>query len=249
MGATNFKMRLDEKFYLSENNVPFKEFFNFGMSVDCVLFGYKNGEVRVLLIERGADPFKHFWALPGDLVTADLTLEDAASNVLYRLTGLENIFMEQFQAFSEVQRHPVGRVITVGYYALVRSENHKPVASAWATESKWFNINKLPELAFDHKSILDLAISTLKRKVRNEPIGFELLPPKFTLLELQKLYEALLGYKFDKPNFRKKLLSMNLLIPLDEVQTNVSHRPAKLFKFDPARYKTLKEEGFHFDLQ
>jgi 8-oxo-dGTP diphosphatase len=156
--------------------------------------------------------------------------------------------MEQFFTFGSVDRHPVGRVITVGYYSLVKSHDYHPIASSWAKSTKWFNINDLPDLAFDHREILDEGIQTLKRKVRYRPVGFELLPSKFTLLELQALYEALLGYKFDKPNFRKRILSMDLLVPLNEVQENVSHRPAKLFKFDEKRYNALRTEGFAFEL-
>ena len=237
-------MKRHHKYFLSENNIPFSEFLKFGLSVDCVVFGYQKGEVKVLLIQRGAEPFKGTWALPGDLVSPEEALDESANRILKHLTGLENIFMEQFYTFGSVDRHPVGRVATIGYYSLVKSENYEPIASSWADKIEWININNPQDLAFDHKEILDKGIETLKRKVRTEPVGFELLPDKFTLLELQGLYEALLGYKFDKPNFRKKILGMNLLVPLAEVQSNVSHRPAKLFKFDEQRYKELKKEGF-----
>jgi 8-oxo-dGTP diphosphatase len=236
------------KYYLTENNLPIKDFLQFGLSVDCVVFGYQKGEVKVLLVERDAEPFKGSWALVGDLVHPDADLTESAHEILSNLTGLTNIFMEQFYTFGTVKRHPVGRVITVGYYSLVRSIDHHPVASSWAKSTKWFNIDDLPELAFDHREILEKGIRTLKRRVRYRPVGFELLPSKFTLLDLQALYEALLGYKFDKPNFRKKILSMDLLVQLDEVQENVSHRPAKLFQFDEARYEELLKEGFAFDI-
>lgn len=235
-------------YFLSENNVPFREFFNFGLSVDCVVFGYVAGDIKVLLIQRDADPFKGCWALPGDLVPIDQDLADSASFVLRKLTGLENIFMEQFHSFGKVDRHPAGRVATVGYYSLVNSDNYHPVASAWVKQTKWFSIKDLPALAFDHTSILDTAIKTLKHSVRYRPVGFELLPAKFSLQELQSLYEALLDVKFDKPNFRKKILSMDLLVQLNEVQSNVSHRPAKLFSFDEKRYLTLRKDGFAFDI-
>lgn len=241
-------MNQTNKFFLSENNVPFKEYFNFGISVDCVVFGYVADEIKVLLVQRDAEPFKGSWALPGDLVPMDEDLADSASNVLRKLTGLENIFMEQFHTFGSVHRHPAGRVATVGYYSLVKSDNYHPVASSWVKETKWFSIKELPELAFDHQVILDKSIRTLKRRVKYRPVGFELLPEKFTLLELQALYEALLDFKFDKPNFRKKILSMDLLIQLDEVQADVPHRPAKLFQFDETRYRELRKEGFAFDI-
>jgi 8-oxo-dGTP diphosphatase len=235
-------------YFLSENNIPFQEFFQLGLSVDCVVFGHHNNQLRVLLIERGAEPFKGQWALPGDLVPIDQDLEESASDVLTKLTGLKDIFMEQFYTFGELNRHPAGRVATVAYYSLVNSDKYQPVASSWANNTKWFSIDDLPELAFDHSNIVSRAIRTLKRRVRYRPVGFELLPKKFTLLELQSLYETLLATKFDKPNFRKKILSMDLLIPLDEVQSNVSHRPAKLFMFDEQRYNKLREEGFSFGI-
>jgi 8-oxo-dGTP diphosphatase len=241
-------MKKTNQFFLSENNVPFQEYFGFGLSVDCVVFGYRERELRVLLIERGAGPYKGYWALPGDLVAMDQDLRDSASDVLTRLTGLTNIFMEQFYTFGSKDRHPAGRVATVAYYSLVNSEKYQPVASSWAESTRWFSIDELPDLAFDHSKILDRAIDTLKTRVRYRPVGFELLQEKFTLLELQALYETLLRVKFDKPNFRKRILSKNLLIQLDEVQENVSHRPAKLFKFDEDRYHKLKQDGFSFDI-
>jgi len=241
-------MNKTNKYFLSENNVPFQDFFNFGMSVDCVVFGYVAEEIKVLLVQRDAEPFLGSWALPGDLVPMDEDLADSASNVLSKLTGLEDIFMEQFHTFGSVDRHPAGRVATVGYYSLVKSDNYHPVASSWVKETQWFSIKELPELAFDHHIILDKAIRTLKRRVKYRPVGFELLPEKFTLLELQALYEALLDFKFDKPNFRKRILSMDLLVHDGEFQSDVPHRPAKLFQFDEKRYKQLRKEGFAFDL-
>jgi len=236
------------KFYLSENDTPLKDYFVFGLSVDCVVFGYHEGKIRVLLIERDAEPYRGSWALPGDLVSPKDDLLFSANSVLTKLTGLKNIFMEQFLTFGSVNRHPAGRVATVGYYSLVKSDNYDPVASSWAKSLKWFDIRELPELAFDHDRILDKGIRTLQRRVRYRPVGFELLPNKFTLKELQVLYEALLEVEFDKPNFRKKILSMDLLVQLDELETNVSHRPAKLFRFDEQKYKILRSEGFNFDI-
>ena len=239
---------MSKKYYLSENNLPFSDFFQFGLSVDCVVFGYNQGKIQVLLIERNAEPFKGSWALPGDLVSLDLDLKEAANSVLYSLTGLKSVFLEQFHTFGKVNRHPAGRVATVGYYALINGDKYHPIASSWAKSTSWFDINNLPELAFDHEQILEYGIKTIKRRVRYKPVGFELLPKKFTLRELQDLYEAFLGYKLDKPNFRKKILSMDLLVQLDELQENVAHRTAKLFKFDENRYVELKKRGFNFEL-
>lgn len=241
-------MKSTNAYYISDYNIPIREYFVFGLSVDCVVFGYHEGEIKVLLIQRGEEPFKGHWALIGDLVDPRINLRDAANKVLEKLTGLKNIFLKQFFTFGSVDRHPLDRVVTVGYFSLVNSIKYHPIASSWAKSAEWFSINELPELAFDHQSILEKGIETLKNEVRHKPIGFELLPTKFTLLELQLLYEALLGYKFDKSNFRKKILEMNILQPLNELKENVAHRPAKLFKFDEIRYKLLEKQGFSFEL-
>jgi 8-oxo-dGTP diphosphatase len=241
-------MKGPNSYYISEYRLPINEYFIFGLSVDCVIFGYQEGEIKVLLVQRSLDPFKGHWALIGDLVEPEQNLSDAANNVLEKLTGLKEIYLKQFFTFGSVDRHPLDRVVTVGYYSLVNSMCYNPIASSWAKSAGWFNIKDLPELAFDHYDILLKGIETLKNEVRHKPTGFNLLPSKFTLLELQLLYEALLGYKFDKSNFRKKILEMKILKPLNETKKNVSHRPAKLFEFDVERYKVLEVEGFSFQL-
>ncbi len=241
-------MKIPSTYFLSDHTLPLKDYFVFGLSIDCVVFGYHEGEIKVLLVQRDVEPFKGHWALIGDLVAPTQNLQDAANNVLENLTGLKNIYMKQFFTFGTVDRHPLGRVVTVAYFSLVNSINYQPIASSWAKSAEWININNLPELAFDHYDILLKGIETLKNEVRHRPTGFELLPKKFTLLEIQLLYEALLGYKFDKSNFRKKILEMNILRPLNEVKENVSHRPAKLFEFDEKRYRALEKEGFSFEL-
>lgn len=241
-------MKNPNSYYISDFKVPINDYFVFGLSIDCVIFGYQEGEIKVLLVQRDVEPFKGSWALIGDLVDPDQNLQDVANKVLEKLTGLTNIYMKQFFTFGSVDRHPLGRVVTVAYFSLVNSMNYKPIASSWAKSAKWFNIHDLPELAFDHCNILLKGIETLKNEVRQKPIGFELLPPKFTLLELQLLYEALLGCKFDKSNFRKKILEMNILKPLNEAKDKVSHRPAKLYKFDEKRYRELEKVGFSFSL-
>lgn len=241
-------MNNTETYYTNQTSHSIHNLLSFGLSIDCVVFGYHNGEVKVLLVERDIEPFKGSWALTGDLVSPSVDLTKAASEVLSSLTGLKNIFLEQFTTFGSIDRHPAGRVVTVGYFSLVKSTAQEPLALSWAKSSKWFNINNLPNLAFDHREILDKGLEILKRGVRYRPVGFELLPNKFTLLELQDLYEALLGCSFDKPNFRKKILGMDLLVPLNEVESNVAHRPAKLFKFDRERYLHLQKEGLVFDI-
>lgn len=225
-----------------------KKYFNNAFSVDCVVFGFTEGELDVLLIKRGADPYEGLYAIPGDLVDPDEDLDGASKRVLKDLTGLDDVYLEQVGAFGEPDRHPFGRVITVAYYSLIKIEEYSVKASSWATEAHWRDVNTLPKLAFDHSDIVEAAKNQLKDKVRKEPIGFELLPEEFTLSQLQDLYEAVLQQDFDKRNFRKKILSMNLLTDTGRLQDNVSHRPAKLFKFDMEKYESLRVRGFSFEL-
>ncbi len=210
-------------------SIPINEFFRCALSVDCTIIGYDKGDLKILLIKRGAEPFKGQWALPGDLMYPYENLDQAAERVLSHLTGLEDVYMDQVKVFGEVNRHPVGRVITVGYYSLVNIQDYKPKASAWAHQLDWHLVDELPELAFDHNQIVTAALTVLKERIWKDEIGFELLPEKFTLGQIQALWETILQEKFDKANFRKKLLSSQSLIPLNENQQNVSHRPAKLY--------------------
>jgi 8-oxo-dGTP diphosphatase len=228
--------------------IPLREFFTLGVSVDCVVFGYDGAGLKVLVIERGVEPYRHKWALPGDLVYPHEDLDPAAKRILMDLTGLGDIFMQQIKSFGDVYRHPMGRVITIAYMGLVRIEKYSAQPSFWADRVNWCSLDELHHLAFDHQQILDKALEKLKVRVRREPLGFELLPSKFTLNELQGLYEAVLDKTFDKGNFRKKIQSMNLLQALKESQKNVAHRPARLYRFDPERYEELKERGFSFEL-
>ena len=218
------------------------------ISVDCVIFGFGLEDLKVLLIERGLpnglEPSaKRTLMLPGDLVRDDENLDQSGMRVLKALTNLENIYLEQFGAFGDPQRvrkasdlawlrsmreDPDARVITVGYYSLVRLDKFQPAPSYYARSAEWVSILDVPELAFDHNVILETALGHLKYKARVEPIGFELLPQKFTLGQLQKLYEAILGANLDKRNFRRKIMSRGILGELDEKQTGVPHKPAKL---------------------
>jgi 8-oxo-dGTP diphosphatase len=218
------------------------------LSVDCIIFGFDDHEVKILLIERAAEPSKGMWALPGGFVEPEEDLDNAAKRILEELTGLSNIYMEQVMTFGEVDRYPLGRVISVAYYALVKIEDYKLRAASLASDARWHSISKAPTLVFDHNKILLAGEEKLKRRVRYQPIGFELLPKKFTLTQLQKLYEAILGVTLDKRNFRKKMLSMDLIIKLDESETNVAHRAARYFKFDKNKYKALQSKGFIFEV-
>ena len=230
------------------NHPEIGEYFSFGISVDCVVFGYDGKDVKVLLIERGTDPYRGFQAIPGDLVHPREDAVTATQRVLRDLTGLKDVYLEQLQTFASVNRHPLGRVATIAYYSLLKIGDYNPRPSSWATAAQWTRIQDLGDMAFDHKEIFNAALERLQTKVRQKPIGFELLPEEFTLADLQHLYETLLNTEFDKANFRKKILAMDLLIALDKTQKAVRHRPARLYRFDPARYEALSKRGFHFEL-
>ena len=218
------------------------------LTVDCVVFGFDGGDLKVLLIQRALEPFKGRWALPGGFVRVDEMLDDAARRELEEETGLKNVFLEQLYSFGKVDRDPRERVVSVAYFALVKLSDHRARAATDAANAKWFPVSKVPKLAFDHADILAAAKSRLTGKVRYQPIGFELLPPKFTLSQLQGLYEAALETRLDKRNFRKKVLSFGLLAPLKETQMTGRHRPAQLFRFEAEKYEKLKQRGFNFEL-
>lgn len=223
-----------------------KDFFKMAFSVDCVVFGFDGNELKILLIKRGEDPFFEYWALPGNLVYLDENIDDAAARVLTELTGLENVYLEQVETFGDVGRHPLGRVITTAFYSLVNIDDLSVHPHSHVEKVGWVPVSKVKQLAFDHNKILDACFNKLKKMVRGRPIGFELLPPKFTLSELQRLYESILEQELDKRNFRKKMLSMNILVELEEYQEGVAHRPARLYKFDEIGYERFVQEGFSF---
>src|SRR5437016_4679975 len=217
------------------------------LTVDCVVFGFDEGELKVLLIQRALEPFKGRWALPGGFVRVDETLDKAARRELAEEAGLKDVFLEQLYTFGAVDRDPRERVVSVGFYALVKQAAYDTKAATDANDARWFPMSKVPKLAFDHADILATALARLKSKVRYQPIGFELLPRRFTLSQLQHLYEAVLETKLDKRNFRKKLLSFCLLVPLKETQMAGRHRPAQLFRFDADKYEKLKKRGVVFE--
>jgi 8-oxo-dGTP diphosphatase len=218
------------------------------LTVDCVVFGFDEDEFKVLLIQRGLEPFKGRWALPGGFVRVDETLDEAARRELEEETGLKNVFLEQLYTFGGVHRDPRERVVSVTHYALVKLSDHEAKAATDAANAEWFAVSTLPKLAFDHAEIAAMALARLQSKVRYQPIGFELLPPKFTLSQLQHLYEVILGAELDKRNFRKKVLGFGLLVPLNETHQSGRHRPARLFRFDADKYEKLRKRGFNFEL-
>ena len=219
------------------------------LTVDCVVFGLDDEDLKVLLIQRDLEPFAGQWALPGGFVNVGESIDDAARRELTEETGLRRVFLEQLYTFGSPGRDPREHVVSVAYYALVRLSDHRVHAATDARDAAWFGVDDVPRLAFDHHRILKVAHERLQGKVRYQPIGFELLPAKFPLRSLQHLYEVILERELDKRNFRKKILSMGLLEELDEIETDVAHRAARLYRFDKKKYRRLVREGLHFEIQ
>lgn len=219
------------------------------LSIDTVVFGFENAELYVLLVKHAEGPSEGTWALPGGYIRYDESVEDAAYRILTDQTAVSDIYLEEMKTFGAVDRYPLARVITVAYYALVNKESFTLAKGAGVSDVKWFNVHNIPkEMAFDHGEILEEAFKRLKHRVQYEPIGFSLLPVKFTLLQIKQLYECILERELDKSNFRKKLIRMNLLIPCNEKQKDVAHRAARLYRFDEQVYNNLLKKGFVFEL-
>jgi len=215
------------------------------VTVDIVIFTLRECSLQVLLVKRGVPPFEGQYAIPGGFIRGDESLEEAALRELHEETGVRNVFLEQLYTFGDPKRDPRGRVITVAYYALIASDKLSLVAGADAAEAQWFPASGVPPLAFDHKSILDYALERLRNKLEYTTVGFQLLPEKFTLGQLQSVYEAILGRPLDKRNFRRKLALLGILKPLREWQ-RTGRKPAQLFRFAAARFEKLKDKGILF---
>lgn len=215
------------------------------VTTDCVIFGFDGSELQVLLIERGIEPFKGKWAFPGGFLNMDETAGEGAMRELKEETGLENAYIEQFNTYSEPGRDPRERVITIAHYALVRIQEVK--GGDDAAKAQWFPIDEVPQLAFDHDKILRDAMRKLRERIHFEPIGFELLPEKFTMRELQILYESILGVKFDRRNFAKKMMHYELLNQLDETIRPTAKRDALLYSFNKDNYELFKKKGFQLE--
>ncbi len=224
------------------------KYFTAAITVDNVIFGFDQGDLKVLLVKRLEEPHLGEWGLPGDFVQPQENLTDAPVRVLSELTGLSEVYLEQVSSFGDVDRHPSGRVITIAYYSLINLTNTRFRRHIKQDVTKWVNIRDLRPLPFDHTQIVLTCIERLKLHVRRKPIGFELLPPKFTLSELQSLYEAVLNRDLDKRNFRKKIMGMKILVDVAEYQEGVAHRPAKLYQFDKEKYEEFQSEGFVFEI-
>lgn len=218
------------------------------LTTDCVVFGLDENDLKVLLIQRGIAPFKAKWALPGGFIQVGEDVDTCARRELQEETGLKKIFLEQLATFGKPKRDPREHVVTVAYYALVNLIDHTPTAATDADNAAWFALDDLPKLAFDHAEILKAAKERLQGKVRYQPIGFELLPEKFTLTQLQKLYELILELALDKRNFRKKVTKLDILEETDEVEQDVARRAARLYRFDRSRYESLLKQGINFEL-
>lgn len=201
------------------------------VTVDVLIFTIQDNRLKIILVKRGIKPFKGMWAIPGGFVKEEEGLDDAAFREMAEETGVKDVYLEQLYSFGDPKRDPRGRVITVAYFALIPSDPIKLKATADVTEAEWFPVNKLPKLAFDHKKIIDYAIERLKNKIEYSNIAHGLLPNRFRLSELQKVYEIILGHKLDKRNFRKKMLSLGLLKETGERELEGAHRPAMLYQF------------------
>lgn len=218
-----------------------------GITIDCVIFGFNKENLEVLLVQHAVGESVGKWGLVGGWLLTQETADSAAQRILYELTSVNNIYLEQLKAFTDPKRVVELRVITIGYYTLVNKENYNIKAGVALREAKWYKIDEVPNLIFDHNEILDFSLAQLRNRVRQAPVGFNLLPEKFTLLQLMHLYEEILGIELDKSNFRRKILHMKLLVALDEKQKDVSHRAAKLYKFDSEIYEKLTQKGFNFE--
>ena len=221
------------------------------VAVDAIVFGYsKTDGVSVLLIQRKYEPFKGQWAIPGGFVLEDESLEEAVARELQEETGVEVNYMEQLYTFGIPKRDPRQRVVSIAYFGLVNTSQYRELkASTDAANARWFNIKKLPTLAFDHKQIVQLAIERLRSKIRYQPIGFELLDKKFPFSDLEKLYAALLDREINRRNFSKKILSFDFLEETGDVsKPDGKGRPSKMYKFNERRYRELLKEGFHFEI-
>ena len=215
------------------------------VTVDIVIFTIQPEELKVLLVKRGIPPFKGQLALPGGFVHEDESLNEAARRELREETGVSDVYLEQLYSFGEPGRDPRERIITVAYYALISADRSQLAAGTDTTEAAWWPVSKLPALAFDHRKILDYALERLRNKLEYTTVGFQLLPAKFSLTELQGVYEAILGKKLDKRNFRRKIELLKILKPISEYRRG-GQRPARLYRFAAARFEKLKDKGILF---
>ncbi|MDX1544993.1 MAG: NUDIX domain-containing protein [Christiangramia sp.] len=232
-------MRKENDFYTQEDKMY--------VATDCVIFGFDEGNLKLLIFKRRVKPLLGAWSLIGSFVRIDEDVQEAAKRVLKEITGLEGVFVEELKSYGKVNRDPGYRCISIAQYALIRiGEYDKELVKRHGAD--WYDIDEVPELVLDHNQMVKDALERIKRKARYKPIGFELLPEKFTIPQLQRLYEAVYRKKLDSRNFRKKVLSLKVLIKLDEKDKTTSRRGAFLYKFDYKNYQKLLKEGFNFEI-
>ncbi|MGY5355675.1 NUDIX hydrolase [Wenyingzhuangia sp. IMCC45467] len=217
------------------------------LAVDCIIFGFDDEDLKVLLIKRDFEPEKGKWSLMGGFLKANETLDDAADRILHRLTGVHDIYQEQLYSFSDLDRDPVARTISTSFYAIIDIEKHNQELTQ-QYNAQWFSLSEIPDLIFDHNRMVQKAIKRLRRRTSINPIGFELLPEKFTMRQLQKLYEAILDKKLDKRNFINKINSMDILIKLKEKDMTSSTKGSFLYMFDQEKYDKKRGDNFYLKL-
>ena len=231
--------RLQKDFYTKNDKMY--------VATDCIIFGFDEGKLKLLIFKRRVEPLKNSWSLIGSFVKLNEDVAQAAKRVLKEITGLGNVFMEELKSYGKAERDPGYRSISIGQYALIRLDDYdKKLVQKHGAH--WYEIDKVPTLVLDHNQMVEDALERLKRKARYKPIGFELLPEKFTIPQLQQLYEAIYQKDLDARNFRKKVLSLNVLVKLDEKDKSTSRRGAFLYKFDYKNYQELLESGYDFKI-
>jgi 8-oxo-dGTP diphosphatase len=230
---------------LSAIQTEVKSINRIALSVDCVIFGFDENKLKVLLIRSDLKKYQGKWSLLGDLVNPKEELDAAASRILKQRTGLSDVYLEQVRTFGALNRHPAGRVVTVAYCSLINIQHHK--LKILDNELHWHDVDDIADLAFDHKQVFDTSFEQLQRRIQEHPLGFSLLPKKFSLRELQNLYEAILNTKMDRRNFRKKFFAMDFLIDINEMEQDVPHRPGKLYKFNYEKYEKKKKKWVGID--
>jgi 8-oxo-dGTP diphosphatase len=216
------------------------------VAVDCIIFGFDGENLKILLIKRDFEPEKGQWSLMGGFIDSAETSDQAASRVLNTLTGLENIYLEQLKCYSEVEREPTARIISISYYALINIEKNIQINEKYS--AKWFDLQDFPSLIFDHNEMVADAVLRLRRRASTRPIGFELLPEKFTMKDLQSLYEAIFNEQYDKRNFISKINALDILVKTEEKDMTSSKKGSFLYRFDEEEYNKKIAEGFMFKI-
>ncbi|MDX2430045.1 MAG: NUDIX domain-containing protein [Bacteroides sp.] len=232
---------------MTKENTYYAEHAKFHVALDCIIFGFDEGELKLLIHKRKFEPFLGDWSLFGGFMKAEESLSEAANRILSELTGLQKIYMEELQTYGEMERDPAGRVLSVAYYALIPARHFSDDYSK-QYGATWVSLNELPDLIMDHNLMVESALRRLRRRTASQPIGFELLPREFTIPQLQSLYEAIYQTSIDKRNFRKKIFSMDVLVKLEEKDKSSSRKGAFLYRFDKRKYGRLIEKGYNFTL-